>query len=82
MRKTKANKAKTATAVSELHVPKNRVNGGGSDRGAPKKDSTAKYCKWCKAANRPFTTHDNLECRRFEKRTAAPRTGWLSPSTP
>ena len=30
MRKTKANKAKTATAVSELHVLKNWVNGGGS----------------------------------------------------
>jgi len=29
MRKTKANKAKTATAVSELHVLKNWVNGGG-----------------------------------------------------
>ena len=40
---------------------------GGSDRGAPKKGRSAKYCKWCKAADRPFTTHDTIGCRRFAK---------------
>jgi hypothetical protein len=32
-----------------------------------KKGRTAKYCKWCKAVNGSFTTHDTTECRRFEK---------------
>jgi hypothetical protein len=33
----------------------------------PKKVRSAKYCKWCKAADGPFTTHDTIECRRFTK---------------
>jgi len=52
---------------SELRVPKKQTNGGNSDRGAPKKGDTAKYCKWCKVAKGPFTIHDSSECRRFEK---------------
>jgi hypothetical protein len=40
---------------------------GGSDRGAPKKGRSAKYCKWCKNGNGPYTTHDTIKCRRFEK---------------
>jgi hypothetical protein len=65
--KAKAGKAKAASASAELHVPKKRANAGGADKGAPKKGHTAKYCKWCKAANGSFTTHDTAECRRFEK---------------
>jgi hypothetical protein len=65
--KAKASKAKAATALAELHVPKKWANAGGTDRGAPKKGRTAKYCKWCKALNGSFTTHDTAECRRFEK---------------
>jgi hypothetical protein len=65
--KAKASKAKVATATAELRVPKKRANGGGSDRGATKKGRTAKYCKWCKAVNGSFTTHDTAECCRFEK---------------
>ncbi len=65
--KAKASKAKAATASAELRVPKKRVNAGGTDRGTPKKCRTAKYCKWCKAANGSFTTHDTAECHRFEK---------------
>ena len=67
--KAKASKAKaaTASAEAELRVPKKRGNAGGTDRGAPKKGRTAKYCKWCKAVNGSFTTHDTAECRRFEK---------------
>ena len=65
--KAKASKAKAASALAELHVPKKRANAGGADKGAPKKGRTAKYCKWCKAANGSFTTHNTAECRRFEK---------------
>ncbi len=64
--KAKVNKAKAATASTELRVPKKRANAGGANRGAPKKGRTAKYCKWCKAVSGPFTTHDTAECRRFE----------------
>jgi len=52
--KAKASKAKAATAPAELRVPRKRVNGGGSDKGAPKKGRAAKYCKWCKAVNGPL----------------------------
>ena len=64
--KAKASKAKAATAMAELRVPKKRANGGGSDR-ALKNGRTTKYCKWCKAVNGSFTTHNTAECRRFEK---------------
>ncbi len=43
------------------------MNAGGANKGTLKKGRTAKYCKWCKAANGSFTTHDTAECRRFEK---------------
>jgi hypothetical protein len=67
-KKAQANKAKAATAPKTAErVPKKRAHGGGSDRGAPKKGRSAKYCKWCKNANGPYTTHDTIECRRFEK---------------
>jgi hypothetical protein len=66
--KAKANKAKAATASKTTErVPKKRTHGGGSDKGAPKKGCYAKYCKWCKAANGPYTTHDTIKCRRFKK---------------
>jgi hypothetical protein len=65
--KTKASKAKAASASAELRVPKKWANAGGTDKGAPKKGCTAKYCKWCKAANGSFKTHDTAECRRFKK---------------
>ena len=48
-------------------MPKKHAQGGGSDRGAPQKGRSAKYCKWCKVASKPFTTHNTTECRRFEK---------------
>jgi hypothetical protein len=66
--KSRANKAKAATAPKTAeHTPKKHAHGGGSNRGAPKKGHSAKYCKWCKNTNRPYTTHDAIECRRFEK---------------
>jgi hypothetical protein len=67
-KKAKANKAKAATASKTAErVPKKRAHGGGSDQGAPKKGHSAKYCKWCKVVGGPYTTHDTIKCRRFEK---------------
>ncbi len=65
----RTNKAKVATAtkLADERVPKKRAHGGGPDKGAPKKGSTAKYCKWCKAVDGPFMTHNTDECRRFNK---------------
>ena len=50
-----------------LHPKGKREHGGGPSKGAPKKGRTAKYCKWCKAVDGPFTTHNTDECRRFNK---------------
>jgi hypothetical protein len=67
-KKARANKAKAATASKTAErVPKKHADGGGSDQGAPKKGRSAKYCKWCKVAGGPYTTHDTIKCRRFEK---------------
>ncbi len=66
-----ANKAKAATAlkVAGEHIPRTgkRANGGGPEKGTPKKRRTAKYCKWCKAVVGPFTTHNTDKCGRFNK---------------
>jgi hypothetical protein len=48
-------------------VPKKCAREGVSDRGAPKKGRTDKFCKWSKAVDGPFTTHNTKECRRFNK---------------
>ncbi len=67
-KKAQANKGKAATAPKTAErVPKKHAHRGGSNRGAPKKDRSAKYCKWCKNANGPYTTHDTIKCCRFEK---------------
>jgi hypothetical protein len=66
--KARANKDKAATASKTAEcVPKKHAHGGGSDQGAPKKGCSAKYCKWCKAAGGPYTTHNTIKCRRFKK---------------
>jgi hypothetical protein len=66
--KARANKAKAATAPKMAErVPKKHAHGGGSDRGAPKKGRSAKYCKWCKTMNGLYTTHNTIKCLRFEK---------------
>ncbi len=41
--------------------------GEGPIKELPKKGRSAKYCKWCKAVGGPYTTHDTIECRSFEK---------------
>jgi len=67
----RANKAKV-TAAAKLageHVPRKgkRAHGGGPEKGTPKKGCTDKFCKWCKAVDGPFTTHNTIDCRRFNK---------------
>jgi hypothetical protein len=63
----RANKAKVATAskVTGEHVPRKgkRVNGGGPNKGTPKKGLTAKYCKWCKAL--PPADWSPLKCGTY-----------------
>jgi hypothetical protein len=59
-------KATMAPKAAE-HVPKKRAHEGDSDRGAPKKGRSAKYCKRCNTADGPFTNHDTFECRMFAK---------------
>jgi len=66
-----ANKAKVA-ATAKLageQVPRKgkRTHGGGPEKGTPKKGRTNMFCKWCKAIDGPFTTHNTTECRRFNK---------------
>jgi hypothetical protein len=66
--KVRAIKAKAATASKMAErVPKKCAHGGGSNKGFPQKGHSAKYCKWCKAADGLYTTHDTIECCRFEK---------------
>jgi hypothetical protein len=66
--KARSNKTKAATAPKTAErMPKKRAHGGGSNGGAPKKGRSAKYCKWCKNGNGPYTTHDTIECLGFEK---------------
>ena len=48
-------------------MPRKCADGGDSDRPAPNKGWTTKYCKWCKANGGPFTTHDTGECCKFDK---------------
>ena len=67
--KAQANKAKAASATkaAELRVPKKHANEGGPGKGGPNKGRSAKYCKWCKATERPFTTYNTSKCCRFLK---------------
>jgi hypothetical protein len=66
-----ANKAKVAAAAKSAgdRVPRKgkRAHGGGPDKGNPKKGRTDKFCKWCKAVDGLFTTHNTTECCRFNK---------------
>ncbi len=59
----------TAAKMTGGHVPRKgkREHGGGPKKGTPKKGRTVKFCKWCKAVEGPFTTHNTTECRRFNK---------------
>ena len=66
--KARTNKTRAATApkANEPRVPK-KHRGKDSKGGTRKKERSNKYCKWCKAVDGSFTTHDTSECRRFSK---------------
>ncbi len=67
-KKAKANVAKAGTAPQkDLSVPCKKGKGGGSGGPAPKKARITKYCKWCKAVDGPYQTHNTSNCRRFDK---------------
>jgi len=67
----RANKAKVtaATKMAGEHIPRKgkRAHRGGPEKGTPKKGRTDKFCKWCKAVDGQFTTHNTTECRKFNK---------------
>ncbi len=67
----RANKAKVAAATKMAgeKVPRKGkcAHGGGPTKGTPKKGRTNKFCKWCKAIDGLFMTHNTTECRRFNK---------------
>jgi len=58
----RANKANVAATVklAGAQVPRKgkQTHGGGPEKGTPKKGRTDKFCKWCKAVDGPFTTHN------------------------
>ena len=63
-----AKAAATAKSAGERVPEKGKhTHGGGPKKRTPKKGRTNKYCKWCKAVDGPFTTHNTNECRRFNK---------------
>ena len=66
-KKARVNKAKVGSAGTAPHMPRKFGNGGSSKGLALKKGCTTKYCKWCKANGGPFTMHDTVKCRRFDK---------------
>ncbi len=45
--------------------PKSKASGGPTGR-VPKKGHTEKFCQQCKAHGGPFTTHNTLDCRRYD----------------
>ena len=61
----RANKAKVAATakLAGKQVPRKGklAHGGGPNGGTPKKGRTEKFCKWCKAVDGPFTTHNTAE---------------------
>ena len=64
--RTDKSRAATAPKANEQRVPKKR-RGEGSEGGTRKKGQSTKYCKWCKAVDGSFTTHNTSECHRFSK---------------
>ncbi len=59
-------KGKGSTAPSKPKGnPKRKASGGSTGR-VPKKGCTEKFCQQCKAHGGPFTTHNTLDCRRYD----------------
>jgi hypothetical protein len=59
-------KGKVSTAPSKPKGnPKRKASGGPTGR-VPKKGHSEKFCQQCKAHGGPFTTHNTLNCRRYD----------------
>ena len=59
-------KAKGSKAPAEAKGnPKRKASGGPTGR-VPKKGRSEKFCQRCKAHGGPFTTHNTLDCRRYD----------------
>jgi hypothetical protein len=60
-------KGKGSTAPSESKGnPKHKASGGLTGR-VPKKGRSEKFCQRCKAYGRPFTMHNTLDCRHYDR---------------
>jgi hypothetical protein len=67
-KKAKASVVKAGTAPQKgASVPCKKWKGGGSGGPSPKRACTTKYCKWCKAVDGPYQTHNTSDCCRFDK---------------
>ncbi len=59
-------KGKGSTAPFEAKGnPKRKASGGPTGR-VPKKGCCERFCQWCKAHGGPFTTHNTLDCHRYD----------------
>ena len=54
----------TASTKSERN-PKHKTSGGPTGR-VPKKGHSEKFCQCCKAHDKPFTTHNTLDCHCYD----------------
>ncbi len=59
-------KGKGGTAPSEAKGNPMRKASGGPTGQVPKKGHSEKFCQHCKANGSPFTTHNTLDCRRYD----------------
>jgi hypothetical protein len=59
-------KGKSSTAPSKAKGNLKRKASGGPTGRVPKKGCSEKFCQWCKAHGRPFTTHNTLDCRCYD----------------
>jgi hypothetical protein len=79
-------KGKGGTAPSEaIGNPKCKASRGPTG-GVPKKGRSEKFCQHCKAHGSPFTTHNTLDCRRYDSNgkplEACSRQQQVSPLSP
>ncbi len=59
-------KGKGSTAPSEAKGNPKRKASGGPTGQVPKKGRSEKFYQRCKAHGRPFTTHNTLDCHRYD----------------
>ncbi len=63
---TSRQKRKGSTTPSEAKGSPKRKASGGLTGQVPKKDHSEKFCQCCKAHGSPFTTHNTLDCHRYD----------------